>query len=972
MCTSPVTAIGRKGNRKLLLFGRLLRLALVLVGFLPLFILDGCAGIVGGKTQAPETASFTISPTALNFGKVAAGQKMTQNVTVTNTGNVSVTIQQATFSNPQFGISGVTFPMSLNAGQSTSFAVWLDGTASGSVAGTLTIQGAGSGTTSGVVSLSGTITTSPQQQITLTPSALDFGSVTIGSKGTSTFSIGNSGSSDLTVSVITLSGAEFGISGVATPKTISAGQSVPVSVTFTPTTAGTVPGSITVTSNDPTNPTTTVSLTGTGSTTPAGQLTANPTSLSFSNVSAGSSASQNITLTNTGTVAVQISSITAAGNGFSVSGVTAPFTLNTNQTATLSVKFAPAIAGTDAGSISVASNAAGSPLTIALSGTATTAPVGQLTASPTSLSFGRVAAGSNATQNVTLTNTGNAALQITNVAAVGSGFSESGVSVPQTLNPSQTATLAVKFAPASAGNASGSITVTNSAGSPVTIALSGAGTQPGLSISPATFDFGSIVDGQTKSQNFTLTNTGTATLTVSQISAAGAGYSASGLNTPTTLGVGQTASFSVLFAPATAGTLGGSVSISSDAPSSPNSATLTGTGVASLVTISPSPSSVSFGSVNAGSSSSKSVTITNSGNSSVTLSHVTVSAKDVSASGISTPMTLTPGQNASLNLAFNPSASESVTGNVTVSTTQGTSAVIPVTGSGVQAALSLIPSSVSFGNVSVGSPNSQTVQISNTGTAVLTISQLTVSGSGFSTSSVGLPLSLNPGASSTFNVQFGPQSAGTVTGGVSLVSNAPNSPSSLPLSGTGVAAVATISLSSTSLNFGNVNTGSSTQQIVTITDTGNANVTISQINISGSGYSLSGAGTPVTLSPTQTLTFTVQFSPTSAATDNGSVSIVSNATGSPASVSLTGTGVAQSHTVALSWNASTSSVSGYNVYRTKTSGSGYAKVNTSLVGGLNYSDSSVQNSSTYYYVTTAVDSSGTESGYSNEAQAIIP
>jgi hypothetical protein len=174
------------------------------------------------------------------------------------------------------------------------------------------------------------------------------------------------------------------------------------------------------------------------------------------------------------------------------------------------------------------------------------------------------------------------------------------------------------------------------------------------------------------------------------------------------------------------------------------------------------------------------------------------------------------------------------------------------------------------------------------------------------------------------------------------------------------------------LNFGNVNTGSSAQQIVTITDTGNANVTISQINISGSGYSLSGAGTPVTLSPTQSLTFTVQFSPASGATDNGSVSIVSNATGSPASVSLTGTGVAQSHTVALSWNASTSSVSGYNVYRTKTSGSGYAKVNTSLVGGLNYSDSSVQNSSTYYYVTTAVDSSGTESSYSNEAQAIIP
>jgi fibronectin type 3 domain-containing protein len=76
--------------------------------------------------------------------------------------------------------------------------------------------------------------------------------------------------------------------------------------------------------------------------------------------------------------------------------------------------------------------------------------------------------------------------------------------------------------------------------------------------------------------------------------------------------------------------------------------------------------------------------------------------------------------------------------------------------------------------------------------------------------------------------------------------------------------------------------------------------------------------------------------------------------------------------VSLNWNSSTSSVSGYNVYRSTTSGSGYAKVNTSLVSGLTYSDSTVQSGTTYYYVTTSVDSSGTESNNSNEAQAIIP
>jgi len=63
---------------------------------------------------------------------------------------------------------------------------------------------------------------------------------------------------------------------------------------------------------------------------------------------------------------------------------------------------------------------------------------------------------------------------------------------------------------------------------------------------------------------------------------------------------------------------------------------------------------------------------------------------------------------------------------------------------------------------------------------------------------------------------------------------------------------------------------------------------------------------------------------------------------------------------------------GYNVYRTTTSGSGYVLVSGSLVGPDAYDDTTVQSGTTYYYVTTAVDGSGNESGYSNQAQAIVP
>jgi fibronectin type 3 domain-containing protein len=158
-----------------------------------------------------------------------------------------------------------------------------------------------------------------------------------------------------------------------------------------------------------------------------------------------------------------------------------------------------------------------------------------------------------------------------------------------------------------------------------------------------------------------------------------------------------------------------------------------------------------------------------------------------------------------------------------------------------------------------------------------------------------------------------------------------------------------------------------------VTNTGNSSVAISQISVSGTGFGLTGAGTPVTLTPNQKLTFTVQFAPSAAGSVNGSVTVVSNATGSPATITLSGTGVASGpHTVALNWAASSSTVSGYNVYRSTTSGSGYVLNNSSLVSGLSYTDSSVQSGTSYYYVTTAVDSNGDESVYSNEAQAVIP
>jgi fibronectin type 3 domain-containing protein len=116
--------------------------------------------------------------------------------------------------------------------------------------------------------------------------------------------------------------------------------------------------------------------------------------------------------------------------------------------------------------------------------------------------------------------------------------------------------------------------------------------------------------------------------------------------------------------------------------------------------------------------------------------------------------------------------------------------------------------------------------------------------------------------------------------------------------------------------------------------------------------------------------FTVTFAPQSSGTSSASISFSSNASNSTLADSVRGTG-AVSYSVGLSWSPSTSTVAGYNVYRGGISGGPYTRINSSLATLASYSDATVQ-SGTYYYVTTAIDSTGLESTYSNEASAVVP
>ncbi len=293
-------------------------------------------------------------------------------------------------------------------------------------------------------------------------------------------------------------------------------------------------------------------------------------------------------------------------------------------------------------------------------------------------------------------------------------------------------------------------------------------------------------------------------------------------------------------------------------------------------------------------------------------------------------------------------------------------------GSNGGSTLAASPSVLSFGNVQKGKSSNLTETLTNSGGSAVTISAANPSGTGFSVSGLSLPMTLSPKQNVTFTLTFAPASAGSASGTLAVVSDADNSTLDIALSGTGTAQ-GQLSVSPTSLSFGNVVVGAKGSLNGTLGATG-ASVIVSAASINSSEFVLSGISLPTTLSAGQTTSFTVTFIPAITGKASATLSFSSDAGNSPTAQSLTGNGTTPTqHSVDLSWQASTGSgVVGYNIYRGSVSGGPYSTINSALEASTAYTDNAVTAGQTYYYVTTAVDGSGGESGYSNQARAVIP
>ena len=223
----------------------------------------------------------------------------------------------------------------------------------------------------------------------------------------------------MTVSQLTVSGADFQLSGVTLPFTLDAGQSQSFNVVYSPKAAGTSNGSIAVNSNvamtvtsnarfrshDMESQNMTIALSGTATGRQTGTLEPESSQRQFWKCSSQRQIQAALlSLQNTGSASVTISQAAVTGTGFTMSGMSIPATIAAGQSASFSVNFAPKAAGSATGNVAITSNASNASFNVALSGTGVTP--GTLSTGSNIMAFGTVQVGKNQKQTATITNSG--------------------------------------------------------------------------------------------------------------------------------------------------------------------------------------------------------------------------------------------------------------------------------------------------------------------------------------------------------------------------------------------------------------------------------------------------------------------------------------------------------------------------------------------------------------------------------------
>ena len=773
-------------------------------GTLSLTTSSGVETVTLSGTGLLAVASTSVNTVA--FPGTPVGQSATaQALALTNSGNTTMSVSAPVLSGPFSATT--TCGSALSAGSTCQYLVSFAPSVMGASAGTMTVA-TSAGTQN--VSLTGTgLLAVP----TLSTSSLSF-TATVGSSAVNqTVTLTNEGNTATSISTASVTGA-FSVVSTTCSASLAAGANCTYSVTFTPGVMGAASGTLTIPTGAGAQ---SVALSGTGMQT-SGSLSTS--SLAFGNVNVNaSSTAQAVALNNTGNTTLSLSALNVTGP-FSVSQScgTLPVSVAVSGSCPVNVVFNPTAMGSASGTLSLVT-AAGTQ-TVSLSGTGLLAMPSM---SVSSLNFTATVGSSSTSQLVTLSNNGNTALSLS-ASSVSGAFSVVSTTCSASLAAGASCAYNVVFNPTAMGVASGTLSLVTAAGTQ-TVLLSGTGLLAVPSLNVTSLGFTATVGSISSSQAVTLTNNGNTSLSLSATSVSGA-FSVSSTTCTTSLSSGGSCVYNITFNPSVMGAASGTLTI----PTGAGNQTVSLTGMGMQTSGSESVASLTFGNVNVSTSSTaQTVTLNNTGNTTLSLSAVTVTGPFSASQSCGTlPVTLAVSGSCSVNVTFNPTAMGVASGTLSLVTAAGTQTV-SLSGTGLLAVPSLSVSSLGF-TATVGSSSvSQLVTLSNNGNAALSLSATSISGA-FSVGSTTCSASLGAGANCGYNVIFSPSVMGAASGTLTIPTGAGNQ--TVSLTGTGMQTSA--SVSSTSLNFTGTTVGTtSAAQTITLTNTGNTSVTFSGASITG-------------------------------------------------------------------------------------------------------------------------------------------
>ncbi|PAT37932.1 hypothetical protein CK623_13175 [Vandammella animalimorsus] len=562
-----------------------------------------------------------------------------------------------------------------------------------------------------------------------------------------------------------------------------------------------------------------------------------PTALNFDNVVQGqTSAAQTVTLTNQGTAALTLTQAPSVAAPFAIAaaGTTcaANTTLAASQSCTVAVTYTPTALGGSSGSLTFKHNASPATTTVALNGTGVAAPMPAVQLTPDPVNFGAVTVGGNAQQDVTVRNSGNAPLNLTQITAPAPFSVTAGGScaVGTPVAAGSTCTVRLRFTPASAGNAQELLRITHNGTPNVSeLSLRGQGVNaaaPNAQLSTSALNFSGIALNSTSpAQTVTLTNNGAAPLRLSAAPAVAAPFQIAGGTCTANMDIapGNSCTVNVVFKPTAVGPANGSLTIAHNAAGSPSTVTLRGVGQAAPApNVQLSPATLDLGNATVGASSAaKTVTLTNNGTGPLTLSAapaVTGPFEIAAASTCTAGVNIAPSNSCTVNVVFKPTAAGPANGALSIAHNgAGSPSTVALRGVGQAAPAPTAQVSVGhweFGVIAVGNESAPaTITFTNSGTAALTLTS-PPSLAGPNAAAFVLDVgtcnvaTLAPGASCTVQVRFKPAATGLQEAELHFSHDAAGSPTivrlrgGVPLGATPVPALAPLLLLLLSLGLG--------------------------------------------------------------------------------------------------------------------------------------------------------------------------